>query len=617
MLVSVSLGLPVLWLTWATYRESRRFGQDGDLGLAEIADQLAIAVGAQWEAEAAVRRLNDPYPLPVSWVAADPSLTDSWDLLVKLAMTGAGRSANPPTDNWATGPDELAGAGGDLMEALVRVPTGRLVVLGEPGAGKTMLMVRLVLDLLARRSGGAPVPILVSIASWNPKDQKLRDWLAARLVIDYPALAAAAPTGREEPSRVAALLASGLILPILDGLDEIAKEVRGEAIRSINDALLPDEPLVLTCRREDYRDAIRPRKGAEVTLRGAAAVNLRPLNPAHVSGYLCDDAGGPVAKARWAPVLSVLGTEAPVGRALETPLMVSLARAIYNPRPGELTAMLRDPAELCAPALPDQKAVQFLLFDAFVAAAYRNALPGNDRTQAVERWLAFLARHLVRMREPDLAWWKLSLAMPGFRRAVRIVTGILAGVAAGTIVVAFFGGVIVLRWIAFRGAGKTLEILFSVPIAVIGLMGAVLVGILSGLKVSESMEGFVAPSALGSAMTPRTILKRDRRATIVGGIVFGALIGVLVSVPLGVISGFVQAFAWGGASWIVAGFISGYIFFAWPSYEITRIWLALHHQLPWRLMSFLEDAHSRGVLRQTGAVYQFRHVELQRRLAGK
>ena len=34
-----------------------------------------------------------------------------------------------------------------------------------------------------------------------------------------------------------------------------------------------------------------------------------------------------------------------------TPLMVGLARAIYNPRPGELAGTLRDPAELCDPAL--------------------------------------------------------------------------------------------------------------------------------------------------------------------------------------------------------------------------------------------------------------------------
>ncbi|MFI6358668.1 hypothetical protein ACIBJF_40075 [Streptomyces sp. NPDC050743] len=32
-------------------------------------------------------------------------------------------------------------------------------------------------------------------------------------------------------------------------------------------------------------------------------------------------------------------------------------------------------------------------------------------------------------------------------------------------------------------------------------------------------------------------------------------------------------------------------------------------------MAFLDDAHRRGVLRQAGAVYQFRHARLQEQLA--
>jgi hypothetical protein len=54
---------------------------------------------------------------------------------------------------------------------------------------------------------------------------------------------------------------------------------------------------------------------------------------------------------------------------------------------------------------------------------------------------------------------------------------------------------------------------------------------------------------------------------------------------------------------------------AWPSYTLARLWLAFRGWLPWRLESFLDDAHQRGVLRQAGAVYQFRHIELQHRLA--
>ena len=223
-----------------------------------MADQLAVAVGAQWNTEAAVRRLNDPYPLPVSWDAADASLTDSWDSLVRLASSGGSGLSRRAQGLWAEGPADLAGEGGELAEVLARVPTGRLVVLGEPGAGKTMLMVRLVLDLLARRASGNPVPFLTSIASWNPKEQDLRGWLADQLLIDHPALASIRRADRTEPAQATALVATGLILPVLDGLDEIPEEVRGSAISRINDALRPGEQVVVTCRSEEYREAVRP-----------------------------------------------------------------------------------------------------------------------------------------------------------------------------------------------------------------------------------------------------------------------------------------------------------------------------------------------------------------------
>ncbi len=138
---AILLGLPGFYLAWAAVSGSP--GRAGSLSVARLADQLAAAVGEQWQAEAALRRLNDPYPLPVSWAAADPSLTDAWGSLVRLAVSGAGWPAPASAGTWAAGPDDLAGEGGELVDVLARVPTGRLVVLGEPGAGKTMLMVRL------------------------------------------------------------------------------------------------------------------------------------------------------------------------------------------------------------------------------------------------------------------------------------------------------------------------------------------------------------------------------------------------------------------------------------------------------------------------------------------
>ncbi|MCX5367078.1 NACHT domain-containing protein [Streptomyces sp. NBC_00124] len=53
----------------------------------------------------------------------------------------------------------------------------------------------------------------------------------------------------------------------------------------------------------------------------------------------------------------------------------------------------------------------------------------------------------------------------------------------------------------------------------------------------------------------------------------------------------------------------------WPYYALTRLRYALAGHLPWRLQACLVEAHRLGVLRQVGAVYQFRHALLQDELA--
>jgi NACHT domain len=660
--VSVSLGLPALYLGVVGYLAAVRPARVSELTIVQVADQLAVAVGAQWEAEARIRRLNDPWPLPVSWTAADASLTDPWDLLERLARSGAGQPAPPPAGTWAVGPDDLAGEGAELVEVLARVPTGRLVVLGEPGAGKTMLMVRLVLDLLARRAGGGPVPFLASVASWNPATQDLHSWLGAQLLVDHPALASPPPTDRTESNQAAALLAGGMILPVLDGLDEIPEQVRGPAISRINDALRPGEQVVVTCRSQQYRDAVRPPGGIEVTLRAAAAVQLRSLDADAVRDYLCADAAGPVARARWAPVLAVIGTATSAGRALSTPLMVGLARAIYNPRPGELTGALHDPAELCK--LPDQQAVEFRLFDAFIPAAYRQDPAGRWKAQDAERWLAFLARHLERtIGGPDLAWWQLPLAVPPRRlwALAGVVAGVVAGIVAGVVAwivagivagivlwIVVWAGTVYLdmvlligmlsalrapaptpgirlqssRWGIIIGAGVVAGIVAGViAVAVAGRGAGIVIGWVAAFTVGLGSWSTIqerTPLDIGSAASPPALLARDRRAAMVVWVVTGfaaagaaALVFVAGSWPR------IAALAWVGgiaAGWVLVSFVSVR---AWPSYGLARVWLALHHRLPWPLMGFLTDAHRRGVLRQAGAVYQFRHIELQHRLAAR
>jgi len=57
---------------------------------------------------------------------------------------------------------------------------------------------------------------------------------------------------------------------------------------------------------------------------------------------------------------------------------------------------------------------------------------------------------------------------------------------------------------------------------------------------------------------------------------------------------------------------------AWGRWLVlVRLWFPLTGRLPWRVLTFLDDAHDRGVLRRAGAVYQFRHLRLRDQLAAE
>lgn len=358
-----------------------------------VADELAAVVRGQWDDEAEVRRLNDPYPLPVSWKAAPAELFDSWESLEVAARTWAG-GARPDPSGWASSPAGLQGTNAELADVVSkRVPTGRLVVLGEPGAGKTMLLVRLVLDLLACREAGGPVPVLVSLASWNPEEQDLLSWLRHTLTTDNPWLRRPAPDRIISVTCVDALFEKGLILPILDGLDEIPDKGRASAIRRINGFLRPGVRLVLSSRVDEYRTALQPPGKVGETLRNGTGVVLEDLDAEATKVYLERDAGGEVGIKRWEPVTAVLGTDHRVAVALRTPLMVGLARTIYNPRDGELAKDLPPPADLC-----ELEDVERHLFDGFIPAAYREHPDKAKRcpwkTTDAKRWLVYLACHL-------------------------------------------------------------------------------------------------------------------------------------------------------------------------------------------------------------------------------
>ncbi|MFD4502800.1 NACHT domain-containing protein [Streptomyces sp. NPDC058457] len=644
--------------------------------LEEVADQLAQGVRQQWEAEAQVRRLNDPFPLPVEWVAADADLVESWPHLRELAGDWPGQSSEADSA-WAVSPRGLAGEGGEITKAFDRVPTRRLVVLGEPGAGKTMLLIRLLLALLEHRSPGGPVPVLFPLASWDPARQDLYTWLAQELTQDHPALRDPVPANPPQGvtgSQAHALLKQRLILPILDGLDELPQAVRARALHAINQVLPAGQPLVLSSRTTEYRSALTTPSGTSVLLNGAAGICLLPLDAAKATAYLERDAGGSgtQAAARWRRVTVAMGKDTPVSEALSTPLGLFLARTIYNPRPDEQITELPDPDELLDQArYPTRPDLDTHLFAAFIPAAYRPHPhhPTRWSVREAQRTLTFLASHLqyTLNSTPNLAWWQLPKALPNGRMlSVGLTAALMGGlpsVLAYTLWVGFVNGLafaplpaiasaVVAPVIAstagdrnpssgigwsWRGktwrtcgltAGAFFGFLFGLAFATeAGPAPGIIAGII--LALPFALLGGLRPvhPDLDKAVGPGAVLARDRRTfwtfTVLGGL-SGPLAAVLFNLLLflfGRETGFGQT-AGGVAimfSWLLPiGLMLGLARSMWLTFLVARIRLAVAGRVPWRLMSFLADAHKRrGVLRQAGAVYQFRHIDFQRHLSGR
>jgi predicted NACHT family NTPase len=170
-----------------------------------------------------------------------------------------------------------------------KLPHGRLVLLGEPGAGKTGAMILLLLAALDHRTSlpqeqraRIPVPVWLTLGEWDPDATPLKEWAAAVMNRDYPALGAP----EYGPDIATELLRGGDVTLFLDGLDETPAGVRARALRRIEEEAAGIR-VVLTSRPEEYRLAVEASH-----LSNAAVIELRPVRAASAADYLRATQGG-------------------------------------------------------------------------------------------------------------------------------------------------------------------------------------------------------------------------------------------------------------------------------------------------------------------------------------
>ncbi|MGW4033966.1 NACHT domain-containing protein [Streptomyces sp. NPDC004838] len=467
------------------------------------------------------------------------------NLTYRLVPPGAGRAAAAP----GAGRLFTNGPGGpavpDIAAYYRETKPERLVITGAAGAGKTVLALELLLALIDGRSEGDPVPVRIPLSRWDTERQSLPDLLVERLVeaYDWP------------PAMAGGLVRHHLVLPVLDGLDEMDAVGPGGApdpaapraaavVRALNAYQQGREagPLVLTCRTGHY-DTLTGGGVPGATVLDAARIGIEPVDAADARGYLT---GRALDEARWQPLTDHLATEpgGMLATVLSTPWKLGLTATVYH-HDG-------DPAELLA--LPDPDAVDRHLLARCIPAAVRHTPnPRRYTAQQVHRWLHRLSVHLdpagttSGTRAPaggqgpaeatDLVWHELW-PLAG-RLRVRTTDAVLTGLAILT--------TLPLAWAPRKPVTTVVVVFLS------ALLGSLVGGTVTPesprrldtrrLRTSQGLRDLAGGARLGAKVGAGAGVAVGAAgglvATVEGGTVREAALGTVVGAVIGVVIGLV------------------------------------------------------------------------------
>ena len=197
----------------------------------------------------------------------------------------------------------------DLFSQMGKCTT--LLILGEPGGGKTITLLELARELIARAEEDAsyPTPVIFNLSSWKGLKQPLSEWLVQELNEKYYVSKKLGKTYIREQK----------LLLLLDGLDEVHQELRNDCVLAINQ--LNQEygrtSKVVCSRIRDYESLSQ-------RFRFQGAIFIQPLSSEQVNQYLAN-AGHELTAIRESFQNSEILQD-----LLKSPLMLSVASLAYQ-----------------------------------------------------------------------------------------------------------------------------------------------------------------------------------------------------------------------------------------------------------------------------------------------
>ena len=176
-----------------------------------------------------------------------------------------------------------------------------LSFLARRAPGKAFSRSSLLRELLDAAGPESPIPAIIPAATWDV-DTEFSTWISVQLQNSYPGLSQEVRDANGEVvSAAQILMGHQMILPIVDGFDEIPEAQHGKAVEKIN-RYGSNYPLVLTSRPNEYINAITS-VGRGISR--ASVVEILPLRVEQAEQYLREStAGTPID--RWDEVFQLL-----------------------------------------------------------------------------------------------------------------------------------------------------------------------------------------------------------------------------------------------------------------------------------------------------------------------
>jgi len=524
---------------------------------------------------------------------------------------------------------------------------GSLLILGEPGSGKTTMLLELARDTIARAEKNATqfIPVVFNLSSWAEKRQRIAEWLVEELSTKY-----------NVPKRVARpWVENDDLLLLLDGLDEVKLEHGEACVKAINDFRQEHGliSLVVCSRIADY-------EALTTKLKLQGAVLLQPLTPQQVDEYL-RGAGTALSAVR-----ETLQHDPTLQELAETPLMLSVMTLAYGGMSVE---------EMGALGSVDDRRRH--IFDAYVEQMFKRV--GRTKTglycgERVRRSLAWLAKRMAQHAQTVFLIERIQpswLETDAQRQLHNVVFGVLCSpilALAWAVMGAFIG----LRSTPKAGlvVGLTfwlvIALIFAVSIAkadlkevtpvalpkiraellrnvpkgeLIGVLiawglsgafacGAILyvlgfreltvvlkAGAVSGLSMClfNVLSYFLSWPEIETTQVPNQGIRESVRTCILAALVIGLLGGLTYGLITNAIAGPGKGLGVGLISGLVCGLMLGPIFGAPPViwHYTLRFLLYCSGHIPWNLARFLDYASERIFLHKVGGGYIFIHRLLQ------